>query len=136
MTQTGGCFCGAIRYQVTGKPMLKAQCHCRACQHITGGAPNLFMVLPEDGFRYTHGTPKTFQRSDHPARVTREFCGECGTHLTSRRPGLDAAILKIGTLDDPSTYKGPKMSIYVAEAQTFHHVPAELPAFEGFPPTG
>lgn len=136
MTHSGGCFCGAIRYEMTGKPMLKAQCHCRACQHFTGGAPNLFMVLPKDGFRYTQGTPKTYQRSDHPARVTREFCGDCGTHLTSRRPGLDAAILKIGTLDDPSAYKGPKMSIYVAEAQPFHHVPGELPAFEGFPPTG
>lgn len=136
MTHSGGCFCGAIRYEVTGKPMLKAQCHCRACQHFTGGAPNLFMVLPKDGFCYTRGSPSTYQRPDHRARVAREFCGACGTQLTSLRPRLDAVILKIGTLDDPSAYKAPRMSIYVAEAQAFHHIPDDLPAFDGYPQMG
>ena len=69
---------------------------------------------------------------EHP--VTREFCAECGTHLTTRRPGLKAIILKVGTLDDPSVFGGPRMAIYTIDKQAFHHIPEGLPAFERLPP--
>jgi hypothetical protein len=85
MTFEGGCYCRQVRYVAEGKPRLKAQCHCRECQYISGGAPNLFMLMPPEGFRYVSGTPKTFARSDLDQPVTREFCANCGTHLTTRR---------------------------------------------------
>src|SRR5579871_2086401 len=84
MALEGGCYCGAVRYQAEGKPQLKAQCHCRECQYITGGSPNMFLLMPPDGFRYTKGAPKQFTRSDIENPVTREFCAECGTHLATR----------------------------------------------------
>ena len=107
MKLEGGCYCGQVRYIAEGKPMLKAQCHCRECQYISGGAPNMFALMPIDGFRYTKGTPKQFSRSDLEGAVTRDFCAECGTHLITRRPGLPAAVLKIGTLDDPEPVRQP-----------------------------
>jgi hypothetical protein len=64
MRLEGGCYCGAVRYQAEGEPVLRAQCHCRACQHISGGAPQLFMLMPAEGFRYTKGAPKSFTRPD------------------------------------------------------------------------
>ena len=73
MTFEGGCYCGQVRYG-EGKPHLKAQCHCRECKYISGGAPNLFMLLPAEGFRYVKGAPKTFARSDLEKPVTRGFC--------------------------------------------------------------
>jgi hypothetical protein len=79
----GGCYCGKIRYLAEGEPRLKAQCHCRECQYISGGAPNMFMLIAPQGFRYTSGEPRKFSRSDLESPVTREFCGECGTHLTT-----------------------------------------------------
>jgi hypothetical protein len=134
MSLEGGCYCGAVRYQAEGEPVLRAQCHCRACQHISGGAPQLFMLMPADGFRYTKGAPKTYKRPDKPDAVTREFCAECGTHLITRRPGLPPVVLKIGTLDDPSAYRGPQMAIFTEEGQSFHLVPNGIPAFKGLPP--
>ncbi len=113
--------------------MLKAQCHCRACQHISGGAPNLFMLMPVDGFRYTKGTPKQFRRADLDNAVTREFCAECGTHILSRRPGLHAIVLKIGTLDDPASSYTPKMAIFTSEKQPFHLIAEGVPSFDGLP---
>ena len=68
MKLEGGCYCGAVRYQAEGEPMMKAQCHCRECQYISGGAPNMFVLMPVDGFGYTKGTPKKFTRSDLEAR--------------------------------------------------------------------
>jgi hypothetical protein len=129
----GGCFCGALRYEVQGKPVAKGQCHCRACQQISGGAPNLFMLMPREGFRYTTGHPKTFRHPDSKAGVTREFCGECGTHVATRRDGLNQVILKIGTLDDPAVFRGPKFALFTAEKQAFHHIPDGVPGFPGFP---
>ena len=51
----GGCYCGALRYRVSAAPVLKAECHCRACQHISGGGPNYFMLIPPEGFAYVEG---------------------------------------------------------------------------------
>ena len=134
MAMTGGCYCGEVRYQAEGAPMLKAQCHCRACQHITGGAPNYFMLMPLSGFSWTKGTPKTFTRPDKENAVTRSFCGTCGTHMTTSRPELDAVILKVGTLDEPAAYGGPMIAIFTEEEQAFHLVPQGVPKFERLPP--
>lgn len=133
MKLEGGCYCGAVRYVSEGEPSLKAQCHCRECQYISGGAANMFLLMPPDDFRYTKGTPKTFSRSDLENPVTREFCADCGTHLTTRRPGLPAVILKVGTLDDPAQFGTPQMAIYTVDKQAFHHIPDGLPAFERLP---
>jgi hypothetical protein len=133
MKLEGGCYCGQVRYQAEGDPMMKAQCHCRECQYITGGSPNMFMVMPIAGFSYTKGAPKTFSRADLENPVTREFCAECGTHLTTLRPGLPAAIVKIGTLDDPARFGTPQMAIFTVDQQPFHQIPEGIPTFERMP---
>jgi hypothetical protein len=129
----GGCYCGAVRYTAEGDPSLKAQCHCRECQYITGGGPNFFMIIPADGFRYEKGTPSKFTRSDLDHAVTREFCPACGTHLTTRPPGLPLVVVKVGTLDDPAQYGGPQMAMFTVDMQSFHQIPEGLPAFERMP---
>ena len=134
MKLEGGCYCGKVRYAAEGEPTLRAQCHCRECQYISGGSPNMFLLMPPEGFRYTDGSPRQFQRSDLERPVTREFCAECGTHLTTRRPGLAAVILKVGTLDDPSLFGGPQAAIYTSDKQPFHQIAAGVATFERLPP--
>ena len=133
MRLEGGCYCRQVRYAAEGDPMLKAQCHCRECQYISGGSPNMFVLMPPAGFGYTKGTPRQFTRSDLEGAVTREFCAECGTHMLTRRPGLSAVNLKVGTLDDPSLYGSPQMAIFTIDKQAFHHIPEGMPAFERLP---
>jgi len=129
----GGCYCGECRYHLAERPIFKALCYCRACQHIAGGGPQYFMLVPEDGFRITEGSMRTFARADLPAAVIRSFCPECGTHIFTRRPGLAGIILKVGTLDDPAVFGQPKAAIFVAEKQPFHSIPDGLPQFDGLP---
>ena len=134
MTLTGRCYCGDLRYRATGDPVLKGKCHCRECQYISGGGPNYFMMMPEDGFSYMSGTPGQFTRPDLDRAVTREFCPICGTHLVTRQPWRDYVVVKIGTLDDPAVmYGGPKMAIFTYDAQPFHDIPDGLPAFDRIP---
>ena len=133
MAIEGGCYCGAVRYKAEGDAMFRGQCHCRECQYISGGAPNLVMGMPEAGFEYTKGDPKAFQRSDLENPVTREFCAECGTHLVSRAPGMPLALIKVGTLDEPAEFGGPQMAIYTVDMQSFHQVPEGCATFERMP---
>ena len=134
LTATGRCYCGALTYSVQGKPLFKAQCHCRECQYVSGGGPNYFMVLPVAGFAWTTGTPRRFARDDLDAPVTRCFCADCGTHVTTELPDGERIVLKIGTLDDPAgAYGGPRAAIYMCDAQPFHHLPEDLPRFDRLP---
>ena len=120
MKVTGGCYCKALRYEAEGEPLMKAQCHCRECQHITGGSPNVFMAMPIPGFRYTQGAPQQFTRSDLERAVT-------------RAPGFPAVIIKVGSMDDPSLYGGPMLAIYTCDKQAFHRIPEGIATFEKLP---
>ena len=132
MKLEGGCYCKEVRYESTGDAVLKGQCFCRECQYITGGDSVLIMGVPEDGFKVTKGSLKGFKRPDLPNGVTREFCPNCGTHITTRAmPGM--VMIKIGTLDDPSVFGGPEMAIFTCDKQPYHRVPEGIPTFERMP---
>lgn len=134
MTLEGGCYCGALRYRAEGDPIFKGQCHCRECQYVSGGHPNVITAMPEAGFAYVKGAPKQFRRTDLPTPVTREFCGECGTHILAKSAGLPGAVLiKVGTFDDPTVFGRPDMVIFTIEKQSFHTIPEGIPAFERYP---
>ena len=134
MRYAGGCYCGALRYEAEGDPLMKLQCHCRECQYISGGSVNVVMAVPDAGFRFTAGTPKPFTRGDLENAVTREFCAECGTHIVTRSPGFPGAgFVKVGTLDDPGLFGDPQAAIYLCDRQSFHRVPEGVATFDRLP---
>lgn len=130
----GGCYCGAVRYRADADPQLRAQCHCRECQYISGGSPNVVIGLPEPLFVYTKGAPATFKRKDLEQPVTREFCGDCGTPLTSRSPAIPGMVLvKVGSLDQPELFGKADFAVFTIDKQSFHALPEGVPCFERMP---
>jgi len=131
----GGCYCGALRYEIDGDAVFKGECHCRECQHISGGGPNFFMGVPVAHFKYTKGAPAQFTRDDIPNPVTRDFCGKCGAPIMTMSPGAPGiVILKVGSLDNPAKdYGGPQMAIYMCDAQPFHTVANGVAQFDKMP---
>jgi len=99
---TGGCQCGAVRYEVTGEPLTLYACHCTACQTQSGSAFGLTMKLPREGFRITKGKPKSFiAYADSGKEKHGYFCGDCGTRIYGDAPSKPEIVsLKPGTLDD------------------------------------
>ena len=61
MKTTGRCYCGSLKYEISGQAEAAFQCHCRECQYITGGNPNIVMVFPKNAFRYVEGIQKSLQ---------------------------------------------------------------------------
>lgn len=105
----------------------------RACQHFSGGSPNVFVLVNPDAFTDQTGTVPSFRKESLKNPVTLEFCADCRTHMVTRRPGLNQLVVKIGTFDDPSMFKGPKFAIYAGQMQAFHLIPEGIPSFETLP---
>jgi hypothetical protein len=78
---SGGCACGAIRYECTAEPAISLNCHCRDCQRATGSAFAPIRRVPTDALRIM-STPKWYERTGGSgAKVRRGFCPECGSYL-------------------------------------------------------
>ena len=133
MRISGGCYCGSLRYESVGDIEASIQCHCRECQYITGGNPNVIMIIPLNGFEFVKGVPKTFKRKDIENAVTRLFCENCGTGIGTKNPNRpNSIILKVGTFDDPSIFK-PDIAIFTIDKQKFHYIEDGLKSFERRP---
>ena len=92
------------------------------------------MAVDAQTFQFTKGSPRSFNKKDHPWSPTRHFCEICGVHLTARSERAASAVLiKIGTLDDPSLFDGPKVITWTSEMQKFHVLPANVPAYPELP---
>ena len=129
MNIEGGCYCGELRYSSSGESQASIQCHCRECQYITGGHPNVLMVMPLDGFKFLKGEPQEFKRNDIEKPVTWLFCKNCGTAIGTRSPMRpDSIILKVGTFDDPSIFE-PKIAIFTSDKQKFHYIDENVKSF-------
>lgn len=97
---TGGCLCGAVRYEMQGTVTESGYCHCRTCQKQSGAPVVAWFAISPAGFRYISGTPKTFRAS---AAATREFCSNCGTYLVFREDDPSATLgVNTATLDNPA----------------------------------
>jgi hypothetical protein len=102
---TGGCLCGAVRFEVTGPPDKVGTCHCRRCQRWTGSAFAVGAKYPRTAFRFTKGEPKIYRSS---AIMERGFCADCGSPLVywyvAEEKGTDRVWLSLGNFDDPGAY--------------------------------
>ena len=131
MNQSGGCRCGAIRYEVSGSPRWVAVCHCRDCQRSAGAPLVAWAIFPEAAVKVKTGVPKTINSS---GAAMRSFCPDCGTGLFYRNadnlPGL--VDVQVATLDDPGALP-PTVQVQTAERQSWVPHLATLPAFERFP---
>ncbi len=121
----GGCFCGAIRYQITGDAELQLFCFCQDCQKITGTDGYAGYMVKSPDFSVTQGSPKVHEKTSIEGRkVQRHFCGECGSNLWGVTEfGLTS--VSAGTLDDTSAFQ-PSHKVFVHDSPVWGRVPDDL----------
>ncbi|NOT12889.1 MAG: GFA family protein [Methylococcaceae bacterium] len=128
---TGGCLCGAVRYEILAEPVASINCHCRTCQK-SSGAPYLALLFVPAIALIIRGNVKEYATTAATGNtVYRAFCPECGTALF----GKNSSFTKVrpvaaATLDDPSVFK-PEKDMWVADAQPWDYMNPELPKCSG-----
>jgi hypothetical protein len=128
---TGGCLCGAVRYEVRGPLREVLMCHCQECRrwhgHVSAStaARRADLVLLEDrGLRWI-SSPS----SDASAR--RGFCAECGSSLFWDPPRRDAVSISAGTLDGRTGLR-TAAHWYVSQTGDYYDLPDDgLPRHHG-----
>jgi hypothetical protein len=135
--RTGGCLCGAVRYELSGRAQMDLSCYCRDCQYVSGGGPAHAIVMLSKDVSITQGEPKEYWTvSAKGRRVARIFCGKCGTPLFARAEKLPQYLtVKVGSLDDPTVFE-PQANIWTKSAQPWHHLDAAISRFKENPELG
>ncbi|MCX7177374.1 MAG: GFA family protein, partial [Proteobacteria bacterium] len=73
---SGGCVCGAVRYECVAEPLAVAHCYCTDCQKTSGGQMSTGPLVPKDAFKVTKGQSTSYETTgDSGNTVTRHFCG-------------------------------------------------------------
>ncbi len=124
---TGGCTCGAVRYECAAESVMAFNCHCRDCQRATGGPYVPAVVIPRSALKVTGEVRYFGVRGESGQLLNRGFCPICGSRLFGMpdfKPEL--MVITAGTLDDPSRHK-PMMDIYAESAQPWDYMDPHLP---------
>jgi hypothetical protein len=122
----GGCFCGAIRYELTDVPLASMMCHCHSCRRIAGAPVVAWITFAKNNFRLTRGMATDVESS---LGVRRAFCSSCGTHLTYENAKCPQEIdVTTCTLDDPNAYP-PTHHSWVSHDLQWVHFGDGLPKY-------
>jgi len=128
---TGGCACGAIRYECLAEPLFSWKCHCRDCQRYSGAGGGIYAVFLTSSVRFLKGEPKYHVvKGASGNNTSRGFCPECGSPTavkTELFPGICAA-----SIDDP-TWVRLVADIWTASAQPWDVMAQSSPKFVGTP---
>ena len=124
-TRTGGCLCGAVRYQTPWPPLMLGVCHCRHCQRQAGSAFSVVAAVPRAGLE-TSGMLTVYEDDSDAGRpVYRKFCGTCGSPVFTETPDGNAQgmiFIKAGTLDEAKDL-APTVHFWTSSAQDWVIIP-------------
>lgn len=132
---TGGCACGAIRFDVSGEPIAMVDCQCRDCQRRSGTGHGSYMTFASRKTAKVTGEGKIWEVVGEGGTVKHHaFCPACGTPAYLVFPAApDIFIVHAASLDDPARYK-PQFVTWTHSAHPWDFMDPDVPKFEKMPP--
>ena len=129
----GSCLCGAVRFELAGRPQWINHCHCSMCRKAQGAAFGSFLHAPGQGFRWLAGAERVRRYVSSPGNE-RPFCEVCGSRLPVLEDEGRHVIIPAGLLDDDPGIR-PLVHIHVGSQAPWYEIGADgLPRFDGYPP--
>lgn len=131
---TGGCACGAVRYETPAEPLFQNHCQCLDCQKRSGAGHGSWLTFPRRADMGITGQANTWRvTADNGNEKAHAFCPTCGTpaYLTfSLAPDLIA--VPAASLDDPARFK-PQAVTYGVRGHDWDTLDPALPTYERMP---
>jgi hypothetical protein len=128
---TGGCLCGAVRYEVRGPLRPVVACHCTQCRRMTGHFLAATAARDAD-FGLTRDSSLKWYSASPNAR--RGFCSSCGSTLFWRGDGRDYVAIAAGSIDGATGLKLVQ-HIYTADKGDYYELDDGAPqSAQGLPP--
>lgn len=108
--KTGGCQCGAVRYELQGDPAELYVCHCRECQAQSASAFGISVIYPASALTVVSGETRCWSRpAAKRGRLDCHFCAECGSRMWHGDSNGDVPIsVKGGSLDTKPDLTGAR----------------------------
>jgi hypothetical protein len=127
---TGGCHCGAVRYDTTALPIRHSLCHCVDCRR-SAGAPLVGWAIFAEADLQISGELAIYASSEN---AQRHFCPQCGTGLFYTNAAVFPGMIDVqtATLDDPDLVP-PQEQIQLAERIGWMEQAHALPGFDRYP---
>lgn len=131
---TGGCACGAIKFEFNTDPDFIANCHCNDCKRASGGEMATFFGVPASDFTLISGKPKPYHYIAASGKgLDRMFCPDCGSRVYTDNlesfPG--AVFVQLGSLDRPDLIT-PKLEMFTKRRLAWNK-PLDIPQFPEMP---
>ncbi len=112
--RSGGCNCGAVRFELRGAPVRTGVCHCLTCRKETGSAFMAFAVFDRSQVSVTGQTADWIASTDH-----RHFCPRCGSTLFGTHDDDTEVEVRLGALDDAPSGLHPEYELWVGRRETW-----------------
>ena len=124
----GSCFCGAVRFTVSGEPAAMGYCHCESCRHWSASPVNAFTLWQPDALEITQGAENlgTYNRTP---RSSRKWCKQCGGHVFTDHPGFGLIDVYAAVLPDLPH----RPTLHVNYQETKLRMKDGLPKLKDFP---
>jgi hypothetical protein len=131
---TGGCLCGALRYQAEGESLGMGYCCCADCRRASGSGFIPFMSFPSRAVRFTGQIRQFRSKSLRGTTSVRNQCPVCSSLVFGGEVGQsDSHTIYAGSLDDPTLFQ-PRIAIFVRDRPAWVALPPGLALFETLPP--
>jgi hypothetical protein len=131
---TGGCLCGALRYEAEGAPLFEGYCFCGDCRKASGSGFIPFMGFRSSAVRFRGETRRFVSKSARGGDAVRNSCPVCHSLVFGGEVGKDDSFtIYAGSLDDPSSFR-PKIAIFARQRPPWAVLPPGLTVFDEMPP--
>ncbi len=130
ITATGGCLCGAVRYEILGDLRGIVNCHCSKCRRFHGNF-GAYTSIKFDNLKLVEKRGLKWFRSvtDETPNVERGFCGECGSSLFWHPRDQKIIAVAAGSLDDPTGLKTIG-HVWISQISDYYEIHDDLPQYE------
>jgi hypothetical protein len=131
---TGGCACGALRYDIADEPVFSNHCQCRDCQHASGTGHASYLTFPARERVALTGEAREWKVAADSGNVKHQgFCPTCGSPVYLTFAAMPAVFtINAASLDDPARFK-PQLVTYGVRALPWDTLDPAVPVVDKMP---